>query len=808
MPKKSKSLELLLGRIKMIRIRTGPAVVSIAAFIITATIILFTNGKVPFDIDEYEAGKVADRDIIAAEPVSFIDEEATRLNMNATIRQIPVVFKFNNSINDEMRKNYDRFILFSQIHFNEDGSQDDYLLNVDTEFPGVFGREALTILFHDQNRLTSLDAGRKELDFFIETGIFVLPEKTEDNGLAAYDPDIAELLHNYGERIERERIAYDRVITKDNLDLHILRYIENERLPREYSAGAGNIVRSLLQENVYYSRADTEQRITEVRSHLEPVYRFIERGDRVIRKGFIITEGEMKELEALKDSMKKRDPRLIAGQILLLFVIYLLFVFHMGLRPEGRELRPAECYLMTALAAAYLIGSSLANGFVQLGDYFPVSILIPTALAVMLPAILLGFPMALVTAMLLPLGAFLSEAFNVSAYIFAVCSGIAAAHVLKGAQKRMDLVKAGLFIAAANAAAILIVLLLRQAPAAEYGGVIFWAAFNGLGSGLLVIGILPIMEQALNAITPFRLIELSDLNSPILKRLFNTAPGTYSHSLMVANLAESACQEIGANALLARVGSYYHDIGKMEQPTYFVENQTSYNKHKDISPRLSASVIRSHVKIGIEKARSLSLPEAIVDFIAEHHGNSVITWFYNEALKREGDNVNTEDFTYPGSPPGSKESAVVMLADITEAATRVLKKPTAARLEKFIQELFDAKVDHGQLAHSDLTFRELETIKQAFVKVLAGYYHSRIEYPKMPDTTKTAGTSKAAVHSSGQTKVHEGFHPHKDTHHSGTYSAGQIKTSEDSPSDSRHEEESDDETAEHETESGSMADEQ
>jgi putative nucleotidyltransferase with HDIG domain len=260
------------------------------------------------------------------------------------------------------------------------------------------------------------------------------------------------------------------------------------------------------------------------------------------------------------------------------------------------------------------------------------------------------------------------------------------------------------------------------------------------------------MEQALDAVTPFRLIELSDLNSPILKRLFNSAPGTYSHSVMVANLAETACQEIGANALLARVGAYYHDIGKMEQPAYFVENQTSYNKHKDLSPQLSAAVIKSHVKIGVEKARSLGLPQAVIDFIEEHHGNSVITWFYNEALKHEG-NVNIEDFTYSGNPPRSKESAVVMLADITEAATRVLKKPTAAKLEKFIQELFDNKVDHGQLAQSDLTFRELEKIKQAFVKSLAGYYHSRIEYPKLPESH--------AVSNSGSRLQAEEAHRHE-----------------------------------------------
>jgi putative nucleotidyltransferase with HDIG domain len=372
----------------------------------------------------------------------------------------------------------------------------------------------------------------------------------------------------------------------------------------------------------------------------------------------------------------------------------------------------------------------LTHDLVQLPDYFPVSILLPTAVVVMLPAILLGFPVALVTAMVLPLSAFLMQAFDPSAYIFALCSGIAAAHIQQGAQRRMDLVKAGLLVAVSNSGAALIVLLLGQAPLGVYVPIIFWAAFNGVASGLLVVGLLPLAEHALNAVTPFRLIELSDLNSPVLKRLFNTSPGTYSHSVMVANLAETACQEIGANALLARVGAYYHDIGKMEQPEYFVENQTNYNKHKDISPRLSATVIRSHVKVGIEKARALGLPDAVIAFIAEHHGNSVITWFYNEALKREKQ-VNIEDFTYPGRPPQSKESAVVMLADVTEAAVRTLKKPSVARLEKFIQELFDAKVQHGQLSQSDLTFKEMDTIKAAFVKVLAGYYHSRIEYPKL-----------------------------------------------------------------------------
>jgi putative nucleotidyltransferase with HDIG domain len=336
---------------------------------------------------------------------------------------------------------------------------------------------------------------------------------------------------------------------------------------------------------------------------------------------------------------------------------------------------------------------------------------------------------ATAVAITFPVAAFVLEAFNSQAFMFALASGIAGVFALRRAERRMDLIKGGFIIAGVNAITAIGILLLERMPLSNYPGFMFWSALNGMVCGMLVLGFLPLLEQLLNATTSFRLIELSDLNAPVLKRLLTVAPGTYSHSVMVANLAESACREIGANALLARVGAYYHDIGKIEQPEYFIENQTAYNKHDELAPRLSATVIRSHVKVGVEKARALGLPEEVIDIIAEHHGNSVISWFYNEALKRE-DQVNEDDFTYPGNPPRSKESAIVMLADTVEAATRTLKKPTMSKIEKFIQELFMDKFEQGQLAQSELTFRDLETIKNTFVKVLTGYYHSRIEYPK------------------------------------------------------------------------------
>ena len=212
--------------------------------------------------------------------------------------------------------------------------------------------------------------------------------------------------------------------------------------------------------------------------------------------------------------------------------------------------------------------------------------------------------------------------------------------------------------------------------------------------------------------------------------------------MMVASLAESACSEIGANPLLARVGAYYHDLGKIDQPEYFVENQTGTNKHDDINPSLSVSVIRSHVKKGIEKAHQLHLPSEVINIIAQHHGNSVISYFYNEA-KKQDDTVSESEFSYSGEPPTSKEAAVVMLADTVEAACRTLDKPSVSRLEKFIHQLVMAKFEHGQLENCDLTFKDLNIIESSFVTILAGHYHSRIEYPDQKDPDEKTLSEKS-----------------------------------------------------------------
>ncbi|MDR2102115.1 MAG: HDIG domain-containing protein [Treponema sp.] len=732
----------LLKLLKGSKIRLGPAMATAAAFLISLLIITGNprgSGELG-NIEEFEAGRVAERDIIAEHTVSYEDTNATRLRFEAQRKLIPAVFRYAQGIDEEMRKNYANFIHFSASLMEEDLSADAYSLKMQAQFPGIFPGEALAGLFQSQDREKFPDFSSSVLNYFWETGVFALPK----TGLENYNPDAVELLHNGPDsRIERERINYGNIITLDTLEEHFNQHIAEGSYPASLEPVAWDLLKPFIKENVFFSPGDTEQRVAELKSQIEPVVKYIEQGKRVIKKGFIITDEEMAQLRVLELSLSGRDPRAVAGLVLVLFLVYALLIF-LGSKPiVGRLLNDAEIYLLSGLSALYIILAVFVRNLFLNTPYLPVSVVLPTALVVMLPSILISPRLALAMGLVLPLGAFFAGALDTFAYFFALVSGVVASYTLRGAEKRMDLVKAGLIIAAANCIALIAVLLLKQSNLRDYPVALFWAAFNGVASGMMVLGILPLMEHALNAATTFRLIELSDLNSPLLKRLFTVAPGTYGHSIMVANLAEAACQEIGANPLLARVGAYYHDIGKMDQPDYFVENQTVYNKHNDIAPRLSATVIRSHVKLGLEKARCMGLPREVTDIIAEHHGNSLITWFYNEALKRETQ-VNKEDFTYPGTPPRSRESAVVMLADVSEAAVRTLKKPNASKIEKFIQSLFDAKVEHGQLAESELTFRDLETIKKAFVRVLAGHYHSRIEYPKLPKEISTPEGKKSA----------------------------------------------------------------
>ena len=254
---------------------------------------------------------------------------------------------------------------------------------------------------------------------------------------------------------------------------------------------------------------------------------------------------------------------------------------------------------------------------------------------------------------------------------------------------------------------------------------------NGLLSGVIALGILPFFEYILQTVTNISLLELADFNHPLLKRMILEAPGTYHHSLIVGNLSDSACSAVDANGLLARVGAYYHDIGKLQKPEYFIENQdVKKNIHDELTPTMSKLIIMNHIKEGLELAKKYSLSPVLWDFIQQHHGNSLVYYFYRRALegKEENQEVSEEGFRYPGPKPNTKETAIVLLADSVEAATRSLKDPTPDKIEETVRKVINNKFIDGQLDECNLTLKEIEKISSVFSKILGGIYHSRVNY--------------------------------------------------------------------------------
>lgn len=455
-------------------------------------------------------------------------------------------------------------------------------------------------------------------------------------------------------------------------------------------------------------------------------------GEKIIRKGFPITEEQFAKLKKMTESPVYFDNRAFANSelyLLMLSVIWLLLILFVPFdhRIQLREIvLEVLFFLIVYGAAAFGIKTQFFS------SPFAIPVLIPASLCVFLVTILFGQLSAVLFSFIISLGVFNACFWESVPFLFTLVSCLSSAWIVRKIERRIDMVFASLVLSILDIVYLLLFTVIFNERFSGMGKYIGGVAFNGFISGVLALGFLTPLEMLLNTASVFRLMDLSDLNNPVMRKMLVTSSGTYNHSLMVAQLAESGCREIGANPLVARVGGYYHDIGKMDQSEYFVENQTGVNKHLEINPSLSIAVIKSHVKKGVERARQLRLPQQIIDIIAEHHGNSVIAYFYNE-MKEKDPSLNPEDFSYNGNPPTTRESAVVMLADTVEAACRTLENPSISRLDKFIQGLINAKIEHGQLDNCSLTFRDVSKVKNAFVQILAGYYHSRIEYPDQKD---------------------------------------------------------------------------
>jgi putative nucleotidyltransferase with HDIG domain len=351
----------------------------------------------------------------------------------------------------------------------------------------------------------------------------------------------------------------------------------------------------------------------------------------------------------------------------------------------------------------------------------------------MLIAISLSFEIAILVTVILSFLISFIPGGEMNYTIVLIVSGIVSIYSIRSATQRSSLTRAGLMIAGVNIVAISALGLINNE---NYYLILkdnLWGILNGFLAVILTIGILPFLESFFDITTSFKLMELSNPNQPLLKKLIVEAPGTYHHSIVVGNLSETAAEEIGGNGLLARVGALYHDIGKIKRPYFFIENQEAYkNIHDDLEPSLSALVIASHVKEGVELANKNKLPKDIINIITQHHGTGLITYFFHRALQENGasvEEVAEENYRYSGPKPQTKETAIILLADSLEAATRTLTNPTPSRIKNLVKEIIQKNLENGQLEECDLTLKDLDKIGDSFSRILTGMFHSRVEYP-------------------------------------------------------------------------------
>ncbi len=437
-------------------------------------------------------------------------------------------------------------------------------------------------------------------------------------------------------------------------------------------------------------------------------------------------------LDLLQKSIRfrQKDVKLLFGPALVFFVSYLLginFVIPLFLVCIFAYIKLfSKNYSLLNLSLLFVIIFVVSYFIIQEGQpifYIPFSI-IP-----MLSAILFE---ELGLSLLITLASSISIAYlagDINAGLLFLISAITAIILVRGARKRVTIIRAGFIVGLVQAITLFFIDHFSIAEPQRY----LMFMLNGVVSSIIAIGILPVFEYLFKTVTNISLLELADFSQPLLQRLVMETPGTYYHSLVVGNLSEAACLAVGANALLARVGAYYHDIGKLEKPEYFSENQDiKTSKHDALSATMSKLVIMNHINKGLELAKKYRLNPRLIDFIQRHHGTSLVYYFYRRALEtlEEDQEVREEGFRYPGPKPNTKETAIVLLADSVEAATRALKEPTPTNIVDVVHKIINNKFIDSQLDECDLTLKDLEKISAVFIHILSAIYHARITYPE------------------------------------------------------------------------------
>ena len=674
----------------------------------------------------FREGDIADIDVIA--PFTFlvpIGEQELEINRAKAAVEIPPVYRFSEvavrNLPDDLRRLMERI---GAIAANDSLPPDRRTDLIRRAAPGL-AREAVELLLDPVVRRRMLDEGRAIQKRLLERGII-----NDGSPLRRRSYTHITLIEGDTERLA----AVSPLLEQAQLETVILEraaalFPASDDARRLFYA----LVRSHVAPNMIFDSDGTQRRREAAIAGVQREYQ-VSKNQRIIAKHDRITHKQVEMLEALERARARlelatspaRRILLVAGKILRM--ILLLGVFVLALyRFDRRILRDAEkITLMFIIILFYLILTALVVRLPHLDEH-----LIPVAFVALTAAAFFGSLPALIFTLFASLMLITHTDLPAGHVFISIVAGSAAIVSISQLHARRNFYTIFLYVALAYLVGIA-----AFGPAQALGPRGFllaslWGITNSFACTILVMFLLPIFESLSNVTTNFTLMELSDLNRPLLKRLIMDAPGTYHHSLMVGNMVEAVASDVRANGLLARVSALYHDIGKMNKAEYFSENQgDNFNKHEKLAPTMSALILVSHVKEGVDLARREKLPAVVIDAIREHHGTTVMAYFYNKALEYDSqESVKTDDFRYPGPRPQSKETALIMLADSCEAAVRSLRDPTAPRIRALVSRIFEARMNDGELDSSGLTLNDIAVIREKFIQFLTGTFHPRVQYP-------------------------------------------------------------------------------
>ena len=731
----------------------------LAGFSLLAAVMVFPRPQAPhFD---YQVGDIADRDIKAAADFLVEDKESTAKRQQELLEESPLVLDLDERIGPETNARLHQAFEFMRQTIQEAqrpgvgappassgaaaklpfSALYKVLQDKKPEFDKLLGATLpLNIFFLlSRNNFSNQweDVISQQVNLVISQGVFSEQPLTPTD---SQRPVIVRRLPSWHEKEETNTQRYlDLSDAKKKANLYCREAVEE--LPSGPRWAICEVAQALITPNVSLNRAETEQRKLTRLQEFRPVYFQIKKGEMLVREGEKVTPTHLVKLQALE----KDRPRgwwfwrfLGTWGMIALIAGFCYKLIRLNSKRGPRNLKELTFITVTLLGITLLdLGMVIFGGaLTRLSPLLAKNFLfyLPVALAPILVQVFIGMETALLTSFVAAMLTALLVDKPFLFFIYFFMSGLVGIWAGHYCRTRWGFIRTSLYVAAVNFIMVLALKLIEFPVSAHdmFLGVVF-ALAGGIQIGILATGLAPVLEVLFDLTSDVRLLELVNLERPILRQLMLVAPGTYHHSIIVGNMVEAAAEKIGANPLLAKAAAYYHDIGKIKKPTYFVENQLGgENKHEKLAPSMSSLILQAHVKDGVELARQNKVSQKIIDIIQQHHGTSFMAYFYNKA-KQQATNpnmVNSEDYRYPGPRPQTKEAGLVLLADQVEAASKTLLDPTPARIQGAVQKIINNIFADGQLDECELTLKDLHEIAKSFIKILSGIFHHRVEYPQ------------------------------------------------------------------------------